>query len=81
MKTTIELPDELLAKAKEVAAQRRITLKSMIEHALRRELTEGRPDPEGCDWKSNEFGFPVLPSSGNEKVTSELVYELLEEEG
>ena len=34
MKTTIELPDELLAEAKAVAARRRTTLKALVEHAL-----------------------------------------------
>ncbi len=81
MKTTIELPDELLARAKAVAAQRRTTLKSMIEHALRRELIDGRNDSDECPWMLNEYGFPVLPSSGKAKVTSEQVYRLLEEEG
>ena len=81
MKTTIELPDELLARAKAVAAQRRTTLKSMIEHALRRELIDDEKDPRECDWILNRYGFPVLESTGKTKVTSEQVYQLLDEEG
>ena len=38
MKTTLDLPDELLIEAKAVAARRRITLKDMVAHALRREI-------------------------------------------
>ena len=38
MKTTIDLPDELMTEAKAVAARRRTTLKAMMEHALRREV-------------------------------------------
>ena len=38
MKTTLDLPDDLLIEAKAVAARRRITLKDMVAHALRREI-------------------------------------------
>jgi hypothetical protein len=50
MKTTLDLPEALLIEAKTLAAQRRTTLKNLVENALRRELgaelrTEN-PDPE-----------------------------------
>lgn len=38
MKTTIELPDELLIAAKKTAAERRTTLRALFERGLRREL-------------------------------------------
>lgn len=38
MKTTLDLPDDLLMEAKAVAARRRTTLKDMVAHALRREI-------------------------------------------
>ncbi len=38
MKTTLDLDTQLLSEAKAVAARRRITLKAMVEHALRREI-------------------------------------------
>ena len=47
MKTTLELPDELLTEAKAVAARRRTTLRALVEHALRRELSP--PSPLGLD--------------------------------
>ena len=40
MKTTIELPDELLRKARAFAARRKITLRSLIERGIRQVLRE-----------------------------------------
>ena len=71
MKTTLELPDDLLIEAKTVAARRRITLKAMIEHALRRELSPApeitNPDPE--KFEIGPFGFLVLKRRAGETVT------------
>ena len=39
MKTTIELPDDLLVAAKRRAAEDRSTLRSLIERGLRAQLT------------------------------------------
>jgi hypothetical protein len=38
MKTSLDLPDSLLIAAKTLAAQRKTTLKAIVEHALRREI-------------------------------------------
>lgn len=38
MKTTIEIPDDLLIEAKAIAARRRTTLKEVVTGALRREI-------------------------------------------
>lgn len=50
MKTTLELPDDLLIEAKTLAARRKTTLKSIVESALRRELRPetdfSNPDPK-----------------------------------
>lgn len=40
MKTTIELPEELLIAAKKKAAESRTTLRKIFERGLRRELAE-----------------------------------------
>lgn len=40
MKTTVELPDDLLISAKKTAAERRTTLRDLIERGLRRELAK-----------------------------------------
>ena len=42
MKTTIELPDDLLLAAKKKALESRTTLRALFERALRRELTTPR---------------------------------------
>jgi hypothetical protein len=52
MKTTIELPDDLLIEAEKVAAEKGTTMEALIENGLRRELTEfepPRPRPK-IDW-------------------------------
>ena len=40
MKTTIDLPDDLLIAAKKLAAERRTTIRSLVERGLRKELGE-----------------------------------------
>ena len=42
MKTTIELPDELLIRAKKRAAELRRPLRALVEAGLRRQLEEGQ---------------------------------------
>jgi hypothetical protein len=62
MKTTLDLDDELLIEAKEVAARRRITLKAVVESALRRELMPVRgiaPEDENF-FEIGALGLPVL---------------------
>lgn len=41
MKTTVDLPDELLIAAKKLAAESRTTLRALFIRGLRRELAEG----------------------------------------
>ena len=61
MKTTIELPDELLIAAKKRAAETRTTLRRILERGLRREL-EGRASerPRGrkIRWVTAKGGLP-----------------------
>ncbi|MBI2615687.1 MAG: type II toxin-antitoxin system VapB family antitoxin [Gemmatimonadetes bacterium] len=40
MKTTVQIPDSLLAEAKRLAAQQRTTVRGLIEQALRRLIQE-----------------------------------------
>ncbi len=80
MKTTLDLPDDLLVEAKSTAARRRTTLRALVEHALRRELAPSRPEAEeGRIFRLDEDGLPYVPSRGG-KVTSEVVRRLLDEE-
>lgn len=46
MKTTVDISDALLTRAKRLAARRGVTLKSVLEDALRRELaSEAKEEP------------------------------------
>lgn len=81
MKTTLELPDDLYAEAKAVALRRKTTLRSMFEHALRREIGS----PSGASATSPYYrigpnGIPLINHTGKTVVTSAMVRELLEEE-
>lgn len=40
MKTTVDLPDDLLVEAKKYAAEKRTTIRALIERGLRRELSK-----------------------------------------
>jgi len=51
MKTTLDLPDDLLIEAKSVAARRHTTLKAIVEHALRREIQQFAPTAPAIDDK------------------------------
>jgi hypothetical protein len=60
MKTTLDLPDELLIEAKTLAARRKTTLKAIVESALRREIRPAT-DSENPDSKKFEIGpFGIL---------------------
>ena len=67
MKTTLDLPDDLLIEAKIVAARRRTTLKAMVEHALRREIAPMVP------LEMNELGMLVLKKREGAGITLEQI--------
>lgn len=76
MKTTLELPDDLLIEAKTVAVRRRTTLTAIVEKALRNELRQTaeieNPDPEKFEF--NELGYLVIKRApGSAPVTSEMI--------
>ena len=77
MKTTIELPDNLLRAAKAMAVRRGTTLKAIITHALEREVHDGASTP--AVFELDEDGLPHLPPRGA-RVTAEIVGRLLDEE-
>ena len=82
MKTTLDLPDDLLIEAKAVAARRRTSLKAIIEHALRREVAPP-PNSDEVDFDRFEVGphgiLRLKPRGA--KITSELIYQMMDEEG
>jgi hypothetical protein len=66
MKTTLDLPDDLLIEAKTLAARRKTTLKAIVESALRREI---RPrveleNPDPAKYEIGPFGILSLKRSG-----------------
>lgn len=61
MKTTIELPDELLIAAKKHAAETRTTLRRVFERGLRAELAgrvSKRPRARKLRWVTAKGGLP-----------------------
>ncbi len=72
MKTTIELPDELLIAAKKKAAETRSTLREIFERALRRELAapaQPRRKPRKLKFVTVPGGLPPdLDISSREKM-------------
>lgn len=81
MKTTLDLPDELLTEAKVLAARRKITLKALVEAALRRELRPlpevENPDPQKFDVDS--LGFLVLKRRPGETITLQQIQAIEDE--
>jgi len=82
MKTTLELPDALLMEVKAVAVRRRTTMRSIIEHAVRRELGELAPAKKEQEvlTEVNAYGFPIMKRRGRGRITSEMVYALQDHE-
>jgi hypothetical protein len=81
MKTTLDLPDDLLLEAKSMALQRRTTLKSLVEHALRREI-QGRQETasnEEARFQRNELGFLMLKRSASARIHLDDLQKLEEE--
>jgi hypothetical protein len=73
MKTTLDLPDELLIEAKAVAARRRTTLKAMVEHALRREIAPVVQLEMDSPFEMNELGMLVLKRREGGGITLEQI--------
>jgi hypothetical protein len=81
MKTTLELPDELMIEAKTIAAKRKITFRALTEAALRREIQQrtlaDSPKSDFIEYSKGQA--PHLKKRGV-KITSDLVYQMLENE-
>lgn len=64
MKTTVELPDDLLITAKKRAAELRVPLRALIERGLRRELETSaeadvtKPRRPKIRWVTHRGGLP-----------------------
>ena len=88
MKTTIDLPDSLLHRAKITAARRHTTLKGLIIAGLEKELhSPHSPNSQSSSSPSEEeffetdvYGIPVIKSRGV-TVTEAIIEKMREEEG
>jgi hypothetical protein len=88
VKTTINLPDSLLIRAKITAARRRTTLGNLVIEGLERVMNS--PVVPGVEasalavademLESDSYGVPVLKRRGV-KVTDALIEEMRKEEG
>jgi hypothetical protein len=62
MKTTVELPDDLLIEAKKHAAEHRTTIRALIENGLRQALggpvPSSRPRRSAIRWVTVPGGLP-----------------------
>lgn len=85
MKTTLDLPDDLLIEAKAVAARRHTTLKAIVEHALRREIQPTSPTNDAPpSFDSNLFergphGILRLKRNRGDVVTLETIRKIQDE--
>lgn len=59
MRTTIDIPDEIMRQAKIAAVERGVTLRELVGSALRRDLARpaGAPTPT-----RRRLRFPIFPS-------------------
>ena len=84
MRTTLNIDDDVLAAAKELAASRNTTVGRILSEYCRRGLHAPDPAPAGTvDPKTGWIlrnGIPVLPAGGR-IVTMELVRKIMDEEG
>ena len=80
MKTTLDLPDDLLIEAKAVAARRRITLKDLVAPALRRKNHAGnRSQPHRWRTLRDRPVWDFAPSEKGVSVDDDTVRKLSEE--
>jgi hypothetical protein len=61
MKTTVELPEDLMIEVKKAAAERRTTIRDLVERGLRRELAAGASQSRSrrrIRWVTVDGGLP-----------------------
>ena len=78
MKTTVDIADSLLRRAKERAAQRGVTLKAVIEDSLRDALNEGDGRGRAFELQTHVFGGEGLQAGlswGDWETLQGLAYE------
>lgn len=74
MKTTVDLPDDLVIAAKKRAAELRRPLRELIERGLRAELRRSRADRERAvklTWHTVDGGLPAGVDVGDRAAMHE----------
>ena len=80
MRTTLNIDDEVLTAAKEIARRQRRTAGSVISELARRALTQPSPEQQVVAEPKSFYGFRPLAREGR-VVSNETVERLREEEG
>lgn len=80
MRTTLDIDDEVLAAAKEIARRAGKTAGEVVSELLRRALTEAPPAAAGVGEDTAVYGFRPFPPRGS-VVTSEQIEKLRDQEG
>jgi hypothetical protein len=80
MRTTLDIDDDVLSAAKELARREQSTAGAVISKLLRAALTRRPAEPLATAEPAAVYGFRPLPASGA-LVTNELVNRLREDEG
>lgn len=78
METTIDIDDDVLQAAKELAQHEGSTVGRVISTLVRRGLAAQNANPESSRLRN---GVPVLPSRGGEIITLAHVQRIMDEEG
>jgi len=81
MKTTLDLPDALLTRAKLLAIRRHTTLKGLVEHALMREIEGAGTSEHDALIEDGPHGIPRLKREGKPFITTRMIRKLMDEEG
>jgi hypothetical protein len=84
MRTTLDLDDDLLLAAKELARREGKTAGEVVSELVRQALAERQAPPRRgkAGSRPKEFlGFRPLPRTGSTVVTNELINQLREQEG
>lgn len=90
MRTTLDIADDVLFAAKDVARRDKKTLGQVVSEIMRRALSGQAADPtaspaekptgDGIDSRFQALGFRTLPARGG-IVTNEMINQLREREG
>lgn len=78
MRTTLDIDDDILQAAKELARAEKKTAGQVLSELARKGLTQPRAESSAGDFKIVD-GIPVIPARGA-VVTKELIDRLIEEE-